>query len=268
MFDFLTGEALIALVALAAMEIVLGIDNLVFISILTSRLPDESQKFARRLGLGLALITRIALLFTLSWILALDKPFFHLSDLGMMTGWLEENEHTNAISVKDLFLLLGGLFLIGKSVLEIHHKVTGEEEEHEGGKKVYPSFASVITQIVLLDIVFSLDSIITAVGMVRGHIWVMVVAIILAVIVMMIFAEPVSRFIQKNPTLKMLALSFLILIGVMLVAEGVGQEINKGYIYFAIAFSLGVEFLNIRVRRMTGKKPAAVPKGEPEKVNV
>lgn len=265
MFEFVTGEAIVALIALAAMEIVLGIDNLVFISILTSRLPAESQKFARRLGLGLALITRIALLFTLSWILALDKPFFHLSDLGFMREWLEENEHTNAISVKDLFLLAGGLFLIGKSVLEIHHKVAGEDEEDDGGKKVYPSFASVITQIILLDIVFSLDSIITAVGMVRGHIWVMVVAIILAVIVMMIFAEPVSRFIQKNPTLKMLALSFLILIGVMLVAEGVGQEINKGYIYFAIAFSLGVEFLNIRVRKMTGKK-AAVPKGEPDHV--
>lgn len=266
MFDFVTGEALIALVALAAMEIVLGIDNLVFISILTSRLPEKDQKFARRLGLGLALIMRIGLLFTLSWILALDKPFFHLSDLGILTGWLEANEHTNALSVKDLFLLAGGLFLIAKSVLEIHHKVMGEEEEHVDGKKVYPSFASVITQIILLDIVFSLDSIITAVGMVRGHIWVMVVAIILAVVVMMIFAEPVSRFIQKNPTLKMLALSFLILIGVMLVAEGVGQEINKGYIYFAIAFSLMVEFLNIRVRKMTGQKTATVPKGEPESV--
>lgn len=259
MFDFVTGEALIALVALAAMEIVLGIDNLVFISILTGRLPEKDQKFARRLGLGLALIMRIGLLFTLSWILALDKPFFHLSDLGILAGWLEANEHTNALSVKDLFLLAGGLFLIAKSVVEIHHKVMGEEEEHAGGKKVYPSFASVLTQIILLDIVFSLDSIITAVGMVRGHIWVMVVAIILAVIVMMIFAEPVSRFIQKNPTLKMLALSFLILIGVMLVAEGVGQEINKGYIYFAIAFSLMVEFLNISVRKLAGKKTATVP---------
>jgi predicted tellurium resistance membrane protein TerC len=266
MFDFLTGEALIALLALSAMEIVLGIDNLVFISILTSRLPEESQKSARRLGLGLALVMRIALLFTLSWILALDKPFFHFSDLGFLSEWFADHEHINDVSVKDLFLLAGGLFLIGKSVVEIHHKVVGEEEEHAEGKKVYPSYSSVLTQIVLLDIVFSLDSIITAVGMVRGHIWVMVVAIILSVVVMMIFAEPVSRFIQKNPTLKMLALSFLILIGVMLVAEGAGSEIEKGYIYFAIAFSLIVEFLNIRVRKMTGKKPTSVPKGEPDRV--
>ena len=234
-------EAMIALVALTAMEIVLGIDNIVFIALLSSRLPAEQQAKARRLGLLVALVSRVLLLLTLSWILSLEKPLFEWTALGIPESWLPEE--MNGVSVRDLILLVGGLFLVFKSVHEIHAKIEGSEHEHSAGGTA--TFRSVIAQIAVIDIVFSLDSVITAVGMAK-EIWVMILAVVLAVGVMIIFAEKVSHFVEKHPTLKMLALSFLILIGVMLIAEGVGTHFNKGYIYFAMAFALGVEVLNIR----------------------
>ncbi|MDA2930687.1 TerC family protein [Acidobacteria bacterium AH-259-O06] len=237
-------EWLIALIALTAMEIVLGIDNIVFIAILADRLPKHQQPRARRLGLSAALITRILLLLTLSWVLGLSEPVFLLSQLGIPETWLQAE--IDEVSLRDLILLVGGLFLIWKSVHEIHAKVEG----HEEGAKVSKasSFAGVLAQIAILDIVFSLDSVITAVGMAR-QLWVMIVAIVIAVGVMLVFAGAISGFVQRHPTLKMLALSFLILIGVMLVAEGIGTHIDKGYIYFAMAFALGVEVLNLKVGR-------------------
>jgi predicted tellurium resistance membrane protein TerC len=247
----------IALLALTAMEIVLGIDNIVFIAIVTSRLPASQQPAARRLGLLFALVTRIALLATLSWVIHLTEPLFELTSLGLWGEWLND-EHVNEVSVKDLILLVGGLFLIYKSVVEIHHRVEDEDEETtKSSSKV--SFSGVIVQIAVLDIIFSLDSVITAVGM-ANELWIMITAVILAVIVMLIFAEQVSAFVSANPTVKMLALSFLILIGVMLVAESAETGIDKGYVYFAMAFALAVELLNLRVRlvedRKLPKKPA------------
>lgn len=262
-------EILVFLVGLSAMEIVLGIDNIVFLSIVTGQLPKDQQPRARQAGLGLALIMRILLLFMLSWILSLNEPIFHLTDLGVPESWFEEAEpasadaghaehgsleEVNGVSLKDLILLAGGLFLIGKSVHEIHLKFEDGEEHHEFQGKA--SFTGVLLQIVLLDMVFSLDSVITAIGMVPPRLlWVMVLAIIVAVIVMLVFAGPVSDFVARHPTLKMLALSFLILIGVMLVAEAIGTQINKGYIYFAMSFALIVEMLNLRLRAK--QRPAA-----------
>ncbi len=244
-------EALIALVALTAMEIVLGIDNIVFIAILTGRLPAGQQPRARALGLGAAMCTRILLLVALKWILSLDEPLFRLSSLGISPSWLpwlsaEEARQVMGVSTRDLILLAGGLFLIGKSVHEIHEKL----EEHEQTRKPggTAGLLGVLVQIAVLDIIFSLDSVITAVGM-ANHLSIMILAIVLAVGVMLLFAGTVSAFIESHPTLKMLALSFLILIGVMLTAEAIGTPISKGYIYFAMAFSLVVEGLNIRVRR-------------------
>ncbi|MGD2062973.1 MAG: TerC family protein [Nitrospirota bacterium] len=251
-------EYVIALIALTAMEIVLGIDNIVFIAILTSRLPVGQQPRARRIGLGLAMVTRILLLLTLSAMLRLTGPLFHLSALGVPAAWL--NEAVDAVSGKDLILLAGGLFLIWKSVTEIHERVEGGEHDRAAGGNA--SCVGVLATIAVMDLVFSIDSVITAVGMVRTEgssywlgIAVMVTAIVLAVVVMMIFAEPISRFIEAHPTLKMLALSFLLLIGVMLVAEGIGTHIDKGYIYFAMAFSLVVEGLNLRVRARSAGHP-------------
>ncbi len=236
------------------MEIVLGIDNIVFIVILSGRLPQHQQKLGRQIGLLAAMGMRVLLLVFLNAILHMDKPWFHLTDLGIPEAWVAAHEEINSISVRDLILLAGGLFLIGKSVFEIHEKFEGGEEHRQ--VQEYPSLTSVVMQIMVLDIVFSLDSVITAVGM-ANHLGVMITAVILAVLVMLWFSETVSHFIEQNPTLKMLALSFLILIGVVLVAEGSGVEMNKGYIYFAMAFSLVVEFLNIRVRRFKGEKKTA-----------
>ncbi len=240
-------DILVPLVALTAMEIVLGIDNIVFIAILVGRLPESQQAKARFLGLGLALGARILLLFSLSWILGLDQPLFELTPLETVLKALgmEETEQVLEVSIRDLILLVGGLFLIGKSVHEIHVKFEGPTRQLNAGE--HPSFGSVLAQIAVLDVVFSLDSVITAVGM-ADRIWIMVVAITLAIIVMMVFAGTVNRFVDRHPTVKMLALSFLILIGVMLVAEGIGTHINKGYIYFAMFFSLVVEVLNMKVR--------------------
>lgn len=226
----------ISLLTLTLLEVVLGIDNLIFISILSGKLPRDQQSRARRMGLGLALITRILLLLSLSWVMRLDTPFWQSTILGASVS----------ISGKDLILLLGGLFLIGKSTYEIHEKLEGVD----GAKtdRLAPTFTAVVTQILLLDIVFSLDSVITAVGMVN-KIPVMVAAVVIAMLVMLLFVNQISAFVDRHPTIKMLALSFLILIGTMLVAEGLGQHINKGYIYFAMAFSVAVEFLNIRMRK-------------------
>ncbi len=240
-------EYVIALVALSAMEIVLGIDNIIFIAILTGRLPVEQQRTARRLGLALALVMRILLLLSLTYIMRLTEPVMHLSQF-VPREWLDEQ--VDAVSIKDLILIVGGLFLIWKSVHEIHNKFQSEHDDQDTAGRL--SFGGVLVQIALMDVIFSLDSVITAVGMVEGDTYglaVMIIAVILAVVVMLIFSEGVSRFVMRNPTLKMLALSFLILIGVMLVAEGIGTHMNKGYIYFAMAFSLLVEMLNLRMRR-------------------
>jgi predicted tellurium resistance membrane protein TerC len=229
----------ISLLTLTALEVVLGIDNVIFISILAGKLPQEQQKKARNLGLMLALVTRVLLLMSLTWIMGLTAPLFTLPVL------------KEEISGRDLVLLLGGLFLIWKSVKEVHEKLEAEDGHLTKGK-ARVSFTAVIIQILLLDIVFSLDSVITAVGM-ADNIWVMVAAVVIALGVMLAFAGAISDFVNKHPTLKMLALSFLILIGVTLVGEGLGQHIPKGYIYFSMAFAFGVEMLNLRVR--TKQKP-------------
>lgn len=232
----------ISLATLTALEVVLGIDNLIFISILSGKLPASQQSRARRLGLALALITRILLLASLAWVVKMDKPFFQTA-IGFGGRTLEV-----AISGKDLVLILGGLFLLWKSVREIHHKLEGAESGQ--ASSTAPTFASVIVQILLLDIVFSLDSVITAVGMVK-QLGVMIAAVILAMVVMLLFVNQISAFVDRHPTIKMLALSFLILIGTMLVAEGFHHHVNKGYIYFAMVFAMVVEMLNIRTRPTT-----------------
>jgi predicted tellurium resistance membrane protein TerC len=225
----------ISLFTLTALEIVLGIDNIIFISILAGKLPAEQQDKARKLGLSLALITRILLLCSISWVMSLTKVLFVLPVMSVdVTG-------------KSLILLVGGLFLIGKSVVEIHEKLEGADGHDTGGGKRGASFRGTIIQILLLDIVFSLDSVITAVGM-ANHLWVMIAAVVIALGVMLVFAKSISDFVNRHPTLKMLALSFLILIGVMLVGESLGQHIPKGYIYFSMAFAFGVEMLNLRLR--------------------
>jgi predicted tellurium resistance membrane protein TerC len=224
----------VSLLTLTALEIVLGIDNVIFISILAGKLPHEQQPKARQLGLSLALITRVMLLFSITWLMKLTADLFTLPVL---------NE---GISGKDLILLVGGLFLIGKSVVEVHEKLEGVEG-HATPSRSSAKFAGVIVQIMLLDIVFSLDSVITAVGM-ADNIWVMVTAVVIALGVMLAFAGAISDFVNRHPTLKMLALSFLILIGVTLVGESLGQHIPKGYIYFSMAFAFAVEMLNLRLR--------------------
>lgn len=222
----------IALFTLTSLEIVLGIDNIIFISILAGKLPAEQQPRARFVGLGAAMLMRLALLFFISWIIGLTAPLFHVWDHG--------------ISGRDLILLIGGLFLIGKSTYEIHEKLEGEEGH--ASARVASSFVAVIVQIMLIDVVFSLDSVITAVGMVK-HIGVMIAAVVISVGFMMFFAGSISDFVNKHPTIKILALSFLILIGVMLVADGFGRHIPKGYVYFAMAFSVFVEMINLRLRK-------------------
>jgi predicted tellurium resistance membrane protein TerC len=245
--DWITDpQAWIGFATLTVLEIVLGIDNIVFISILADKLPREKRGRARTIGLGLAMLTRILLLFSLTWVIGLTAPLF--SVLG------EE------ISGRDLVLILGGLFLLAKSTHEIHDNLEGEEES-EKSLRVAPSLVSVLIQIALLDIVFSLDSVITAVGMVE-ELGIMIAAVVVAIGFMMLFSGTISAFVSRHPTIKMLALSFLILIGVTLIAEGLNQHISKGYIYFAMAFSVGVEMLNLRVRPVHSKpiqlrRPAA-----------
>ena len=234
--ELLTGENLIALLTLSALEIVLGIDNIVFISILVSKLPQSRQARARRIGLLLAMGMRIALLLAITWVMSLTRPLFSVLD--------------KAFSGRDLILVVGGLFLVAKATWEIHDKLEGASRGPARAPKGAASFGAILLQIVLLDIVFSLDSVITAVGMAKV-IEVMIAAIVVAVLVMMAAAGSISDFIERHPTMKMLALSFLLLIGVVLIADGFGQHVSKGYIYFAMAFSLVVELLNLRLRKPT-----------------
>jgi predicted tellurium resistance membrane protein TerC len=237
---FFTIENLTALLTLTAMEIVLGIDNIVFIAILVSKLPKSVQQKARKVGIFLALFFRILLLLSLSWIMGLTEPLVTVLEHGF-TG-------------RDLILLGGGLFLVAKSTTEIHHKVNGDEEIAPGATaKTAKSFQAAVIQIMLVDIVFSLDSVITAVGMAQ-QISVMIVAVVLSMFIMLWLATPISDFVDKHPTIKILALSFLILIGVMLLVEGMGGHVSKAYIYFAMAFSLGVEMLNLRYRKRVDTK--------------
>jgi len=234
MTELLTTESLIALLTLTGLEIVLGIDNIVFISILVAKLPPADQPRVRRIGLGLAMGMRIALLLAISWVMGLTKPLFALFD--------------HAFAGRDLILLFGGLFLVAKATWEIHDKLEGAGHAAADGSKPRAAVGAVLLQIVMLDLVFSLDSVITAVGMAR-HIEIMVAAVVISVGVMLAFAGAIGDFIERHPTMKILALSFLLLIGVMLMVDGFGQHVSKGYIYFAMAFSLFVEILNIRVRR-------------------
>jgi predicted tellurium resistance membrane protein TerC len=241
------------LLTLTVMEIVLAIDNIVFLSILVGTLPANRRAMARLLGLGLALGARVVLLLGLRWVMGLEAAVFHWSSLGWMPdGWLA-NHHVDAVTGKDLVLFAGGVFLIGKSVLEIHEKAMGGAEDELADRATKATFGGVIAQIVLLDVVFSLDSVISAIGMAKD-VWVMIVAMLIAVGFMAVFAGKVSRFVDENPTFKMLALSFLVLIGVLLVSEAMGTPIDRGYIYAALVFAFGVELLNMRARR---KKDAA-----------
>jgi len=225
-------NALIGLAALTALELVLGIDNVIFISILAGRLPREQQRRARRLGLSVALISRILLLLSLTWIMRLETPLFSL--LG------------HAITGRDLILILGGLFLIGKATFEIHSKLEGSEDGHGGGSVA--TMGAVLAQIFVVDVVFSIDSVITAVGMVQ-QVSVMIIANVIALAVMLMAADAIGEFVERHPTIKMLALAFLVMIGGNLLIEGFGYHVPKGYTYFAMAFAVGVEMLNIRLRR-------------------
>ncbi|PLX69175.1 MAG: hypothetical protein C0602_07080 [Denitrovibrio sp.] len=231
-------EAWVALVTLVSLEIVLGIDNIIFISILVGRLKAEQQDKARIIGLGLAMIMRICLVMLIFVIVKLTNPIFYISSHG--------------VSVRDLILIVGGLFLLAKSTIEIHHSIE-DEEEHENSMPKISGFASVLIQIMIIDLVFSLDSVITAVGMVE-HVSIMVISIVVSVLVMMVASGSISRFINEHPTFKVLALSFLILIGVSLIGEGLHFHIPKGYLYFAMAFSVIVEMLNIKTRKKVSRK--------------
>ncbi len=229
---------IISFLSLTLMEIVLGIDNVIFISILTGRLPENQQEKARTIGLGLALLMRIALLFAISWLIGFEKELFSVFGFGV-TG-------------RDIILILGGLFLIYKSTTEIHGKLEGMEENEQNIKKL--TMQNAIFQIVLLDIVFSVDSILTAIGLVK-EIGIMVAAVVVSMVIMLLAARKISEFINTHPTVKMLALSFLLMIGFLLIIEGLHQHVPKGYVYFAIFFSLSVEFLNIRVKKKNSKNP-------------
>lgn len=246
----------VALLTLTLLEIVLGIDNVIFISILSGKLPVEQRDKARKLGLTLALVTRILLLLSIAWIARLTTPLFELP-----FAWLGMGEEQRGISGRDIILILGGLFLLAKSVHEIHHKLEGHDDPAQAG--VAASFTAVIAQILVLDVVFSLDSVITAIGM-ADNVTVMILAVLIAIGFMLIFAGPISNFVEKHPTVKMLALSFLLLIGMTLVAEGFEQHIPKGYIYFAMAFAVMVEMLNLKLR-----KPSDTPVKlhEPDSIN-
>ncbi|WP_026933263.1 TerC family protein [Christiangramia echinicola] len=232
---FLQPDTWVALLTLTFLEIVLGIDNIIFISLVAGRVPEENQKRARLGGLTIALVMRVLLLLSIAWIIGLKEPIITLLDF--------------ELSWRDIILIAGGVFLLVKSTLEIHHKVEGQEGDAENGKKSKTiSFTKAIIQIVLLDLVFSFDSILTAVGL-TDEIILMIIAVVIAIIVMMIFAKPVGEFVNKHPTIQILALSFLILIGVMLIVEGAHYHVPKGYIYFAVFFSLAIEMLNMRYRK-------------------
>jgi len=235
-----TTENLVALLTLTSLEIVLGIDNVVFIAILCGKLPPERREAARRIGLALAMVMRILLLLAIGWLVRLTKPLFGLHAPDLLGGFGHD------FAGRDLILALGGLFLVGKATLELHHKLEGVEGHGPVGPP-RSSFRAVLAQIILLDLVFSLDSVITAVGMAR-HVGVMIAAVMISVGVMLVFSGRISSYIEQRPTLKVLALAFLLLIGVTLVIDGCGGHVPKGYVYFAMAFSLGVELVNLRIR--------------------
>ena len=257
---FTSAEAWISLITLTVLEIVLGIDNVIFISILSDKLPASQQARGRRLGLAGAMITRVLLLLSITWVMTLTEPIFSIAGIVGATDpeWVEKL----AISGRDLILIIGGLFLIYKSTAEIHHKIEGEDENAGTVKK--HSFWATIVQIMLLDIVFSLDSVITAVGMAQ-HVEIMIAAVVVAVGIMMWASNGVAAFVNKHPTVKMLALSFLLLIGVSLLAEAFEQHIPKGYIYFAMAFSILVEMLNLKMRTKRAAKATKEIKAVPTK---
>ena len=249
MFEWIASpEAWIALATLVALEIVLGIDNIIFISILVGRLPAEQRNLGRRLGLGLAMLTRLALLFSLVWIMGLVEPWFTVFE--------------QEISGRDVILIGGGLFLLAKSTHEIHASLEIPVESHGEATPKYAGFASILVQIAIIDIVFSLDSVITAVGLVE-HLSIMVIAIVISVGVMLVSARPIGEFVDAHPTIKMLALSFLLMIGLTLMAEGFDVHVPKGYIYFAMAFSVGVEVLNMRLRRGMERRAMRLSKQMP-----
>jgi predicted tellurium resistance membrane protein TerC len=234
--------AWMALLTLSALEIVLGIDNIIFISVLVGRLPEAQRKKARNFGLMTAMLTRLALLFSIVWLIGLTKPWFTL--------W------NNEISGRDLVLIIGGLFLLAKSVLEIHHTLEGAADDHKG--RLFSSFALIITQIAIIDVVFSLDSVFTAVGLARpDQVPIMAAAIIISILVMLLLAGPISEFVDRHPTVKVLALAFLIMVGLALIADGWGQHIPKGYLYTAMAFSVGVEMINLRLRKLLDRRKAS-----------
>lgn len=245
MEHLLTPEGLVALITLTVLEIVLGIDNIIFISILVGRLPEKDQQRARTIGLSLALILRVVFLFGASWVAQATKPWFEIGPfLGMDAAF--------GVSGRDLIMVAGGLFLLAKATTELHGKLEGGEEGTATVKKA--SFGTMIVQIILLDLVFSIDSVITAIGL-SQNLLIMVIAVIVAVIVMQVSAGSISRFIHKHPTVKVLALAFLLMIGMLLVVEALHVHVPKGYVYFAMAFSVGVEMLNIRIRARAAKPP-------------
>ncbi len=249
--DWVTNpEIWISLSTLTLLEVVLGIDNIIFISILSAKLPLHQQAKARQVGLGLALLTRVILLFGIAWVARLDQPFWKATLLGR--DW--------SLSWRDVVLIVGGLFLLAKATYEIHEKLEGTDGDRSA--RVAPSFTFIVTQILLLDVVFSLDSVITAVGM-TNRVPVMIAAVVIAMVVMLIFVNQIGAFVDRHPTIKMLALSFLILIGAMLVAEGCHQHIPKGYIYFAMAFAVCVEMLNMRIRAKSTKPTQPVTLHQP-----
>ena len=273
--SFWSGEAIFALIALTMMEIVLGIDNIVFIAIITGRLPESKRPFARRVGLFLAMIMRIILLMMIGWLMGLGATIFELSDFVPDSGikdYLIGAQEVNDVSGRDLILLIGGLFLLYTAVREIHHKIEGGEDESElgnlpGGKgpqaeqaKYSVGMGGILIRIAFMDMIFSLDSVITAVGMAKD-IQIMVLAVVISVGVMIIFANQISDFVQTHPTVKMLALSFLMLIGLVLISDAVGTPISKGYVYFAMVFSLVVEFLNLRMK-FKRVRPSGIDEGE------
>ena len=258
-FDFselFSVASLVSLLTLALLEIVLGIDNIIFVSIATDKLPKEKQRRARSIGLSLALVMRILLLLSITWIIRLTKPLFYITDdfPFFSLNAITDAGFSYACSFRDLILIAGGIFLLFSSTREIHKKIEGVEEKHEDGHSA-KSFRKVIINIMLIDVVFSFDSILTAVGLV-SNVWVMIIAVIMAMIVMMSFSGVVSRFVNDHPTVKMLALAFLIMIGMVLVADGLHFHVPKGYVYFSVAFSLGVEVLNLRMKRKKEKRQA------------
>ncbi|MFZ5970365.1 MAG: TerC family protein [Bacteroidota bacterium] len=255
---FLKADTWLALLTLCFLEIVLGIDNIIFISIVSNKLPEDQRKKARNFGLALAMVVRVLLLLGITWIIGFTEPLFTIP-----ANILMNNPHS--FSGRDLILLFGGLFLIAKSTLEINHEMEGEEEDEGSAKKAAATFVGTIVQIILLDIIFSFDSILTAVGIVPPEqVIIMIIAVVVSIFVMMFFAGAISDFIKNHPSMEVLALGFLILIGFTLMLEGLHQEIPKGYIYFAVAFSLLIEFTNIRVRKKRKSKPVKLKKNYTE----